>query len=759
MNFSISWDKVFKTTIYLLVFLIPLFFMPFTVDVLDFNKQLLFLFLIFLALLFFIFKVFKNNNLKINFNSLNLPVLIFLLAYGLSTIFSVFSYGSFWGWPLDASSGLLSLIILVVLYFLIVNTFNQKKDLFNLFSFLSLSGFFVSLINIFQLFGKYIFPWDFTRNIAFNTIGTPNSIAIFSAVLIPLLMSMFFVFKKKIKWFLLITIILMLFNLILINFKTAWIILTVGISLIFILGINISSNKNNRFILWPAVILTLSLFFVIAGSLIPNFTNLSYEVSLSNSSEISIAKEALLKSPVLGTGPGTFIYNYLMFKPQGINQTDYWNVVFKKNSSEIINKFITLGLLGILTFFFVVGTALLVGFNFLKQVVKKIENNTDLFLWLGIFSSFIALLLAQFLYHTNFTLSMLFWILLAGLISFIQIDKNSEKNIKGSSIISGLILLLILVFILLLSFIPKYIAETKFLKGIELSNQGKLEQAAENINEAIRFSPGVDLYYRELSLVYLKDLNNLLYNNELTEEEVELKYQNLVSRINDSTDKAIAINNKSAENWKNKGLIHSELVNLVLGSDELALNAYNKALELDPFNPEIFNRIGNIYIKKADLSQQENDKETNLKKAKENLEKSISLKNNYVESYFLLAMVLERQGETEKSAEILESLKKLFPNDLNLLFQLGVIYYSDNQLDQAKTIFEKLTESYLDARYYLGLIYEKQGDIEKAIAEFEKINELMPENETIKDILLNLRNGDPISDILEMNSEEYMMVE
>jgi len=52
-----------------------------------------------------------------------------------------------------------------------------------------------------------------------------------------------------------------------------------------------------------------------------------------------------------------------------------------------------------------------------------------------------------------------------------------------------------------------------------------------------------------------------------------------------------------------------------------------------------------------------------------------------------------------------------------------------------------LDKNYSNARYFLGLIYDKEENKEKAIEQFTKIAELNPDNEEVKKILTNLREG------------------
>ena len=119
--------KIAKGSIYLLVFLLPLFFLPWTSNVLEFNKQALLLLLVFVSLTSWLASILVSNRLEINVSFLHLPIVTLLLVIGITTIFSLSSYGSFWGWPLIIPAGFVSLLVFSIFYFLVANLFKKEE--------------------------------------------------------------------------------------------------------------------------------------------------------------------------------------------------------------------------------------------------------------------------------------------------------------------------------------------------------------------------------------------------------------------------------------------------------------------------------------------------------------------------------------------------------------------------------------------------------------------------------------------------------
>ncbi len=135
-----------------------------------------------------------------------------------------------------------------------------------------------------------------------------------------------------------------------------------------------------------------------------------------------------------------------------------------------------------------------------------------------------------------------------------------------------------------------------------------------------------------------------------------------------------------------------------------------------------------------------------MNKAKSALEKSIALKGDYALANFLMAQVYIREGNLTEAIKKVEGLVNVAPNDAGLLFQLGVLYYRNNQLAPAQVSFERavaLNQDYSNARYFLGLIYDQEGQKQKAIEQFKPIEKLNPDNQEVKKILDNLQNGRP----------------
>jgi len=747
-------DKITKILIYLLVFLLPLWFLPWTGNILDFNKQALLVILVFLALFCWLLKSLTEGKISLSVSYFNIPVLVFLLILGISTYFSAYRYGSFWGWPLKVADSFLTTLSFVLLYFLILNVF-RKRDIFWLIFFLILSGTIAGLFAGAQLFGNFLLPFDFTRFSSFNTVGTINSLGIFLAALLPLLLSLFFVSKRLIKILLFLFSLVILGVLLVINFWVAWIVVLVGSIVILVFGISQRERFKPNWLALPMVFLVISIFFGIFKIALPGLPITPLEISPSQRASFHIAKEALKQKPILGTGPGTFVYNFARFKPETLNQTVFWAIRFSTGASDILDKLATIGILGTLSFFgligyfFVFGLRKLVGKPaFAKATageekgkpIERVPKASKLYDWvlgLGVFANFVGIVTAMFFYPTNVSLLFLFWV---GVSTFLVLMEEKKKSwvlesVSTSSILVSFAFILALIFGIAICFMTgeRYLAEVRYQQGIQAWQRGDNLEATNLLLRAVSLTGGSqDTYFRDLSQIYLFRIREEIQKNRPAEETSRIITPLIGNAIN-SAKSATDVAPENVANWSVRGFVYRQMINLLEGAVDWAKKSYERAITLEPKNPYLYTELGRVYLAQEDTE-----------KAREQFQKALELKTDYAPARFQIALLYVKENKIKEAIAEMENAKNLSPMDVGVAFQLGFLYYNDQQYDKAKAELERavsLNENYSNARYFLGLIYDKEGKKDEAILQFEKIAELNPDNEEVKKILENLRAG------------------
>jgi len=745
-------EKISKISLYLLVFLFPIFFLPWTTDVLDFNKQALLIVLVFISLFCWLFKAVTVRRLALNLNRISLPVIALFFIFLLSTIFSLWRYGSFWGWPQIISESLLTLLGLTLFYFLVINIF-EKKEIFYLMVLFISSCFLAMLYGILQIFSKFLVPFDFAKINGFNTIGTVNGLAVFIAILLPLFTTLFVITKKIfLKILFLFSIVIGIFLLFLINFQIAWWLVIIGSALEISLGIQKKELSDSRFLILPMLFLACALFFSLFGFRPTGIPSLTPSVTLDQKVSFDISLKALKEKPIFGSGPGTFVYNFSKYKDVNFNQSPFWSIRFQGGASRILSLLGTVGILGVISFLALIGVAAFLGiksiFSFPKILLK--EEGPFLQLAVGIFISFITLSIGYFLYQSNLSLDFLFFFLIAGFISLVPSNKKEFLLRTSSFVTLGTTFAFTIIFIFGLGILilgaQKYLAETNYLNGLKAWQEGNFEETLIDLERAVKLDPKMDLYWRELSQVYLQEINTTIKKTDLSREELTRQLQLFVSAAINAAKKASDINPKNVANFSVQGFVYQNLIGIVDGTTEWAVKSYEQAILLEPANPYFPSQAGISLLKKASSlsDSQKEEKQQLFSEAQEYFNKSLELKNDYAPAHFQLAMIYQMQGENSEAIGELEKAKNSAPFDIGLAFQLGLVYYQGKDYQKAKLELERaisLDSNYANALYFLGLTYDQLGDKNKAIEKFQKVSDLNPDNAEVKKILENLKAG------------------
>jgi predicted Zn-dependent protease len=109
---------------------------------------------------------------------------------------------------------------------------------------------------------------------------------------------------------------------------------------------------------------------------------------------------------------------------------------------------------------------------------------------------------------------------------------------------------------------------------------------------------------------------------------------------------------------------------------------------------------------------------------------------NSTEGYYGLGLAYQKMGRLDKAMEAFQQANGLAPRDLDILRELGIVYFFSGKIDQAignlETIQSNLQMGHeqgsdLSAFYYLGRGYQERGDFAEALPLFLRIRKEMPE--------------------------------
>jgi tetratricopeptide (TPR) repeat protein len=166
---------------------------------------------------------------------------------------------------------------------------------------------------------------------------------------------------------------------------------------------------------------------------------------------------------------------------------------------------------------------------------------------------------------------------------------------------------------------------------------------------------------------------------------------------------------------------------------ENALESYNNAINLNPYNPSLYLSLANFEAKNGKYDEAIRD-----------LGKALQVKSNYLDAVFLLSQIYATKGDLQNAVIAANVAVQLNPQNPVLLFQLGLLkYYAKDYRGSTDAFTEaiKYQSDYANAKYFRGLSLARLGQFEQAIEVFKDLQKSNNNNEEIALILANLQNG------------------
>ena len=103
-------QTIIKFSFYALFLITPLVWFPLNYELFEYNKMIFVYFLTLVITTAWIIRIIQNKQLILKRTPLDIPILFFLGANILSTIFSIDPHTSWWGYYTRSNGGLISII-------------------------------------------------------------------------------------------------------------------------------------------------------------------------------------------------------------------------------------------------------------------------------------------------------------------------------------------------------------------------------------------------------------------------------------------------------------------------------------------------------------------------------------------------------------------------------------------------------------------------------------------------------------------------
>ena len=682
------FDKLSFISLFLVIVLLPFFFLPFIrIPIGDSKGALLVIGLAF-SVIFWSFARFFDGKITFPRSASLLGGGAVVLVVFISALLVKESEVSFFGTMFDIGSFwfIFAGFLLMLVCSIVFRKINSARMV--LFGAILSSA----ILLIFQI--AHLFKPDFfslwgvlsTTLKTSNLLGSWNELGIFAgfSALMSLLVVEFFSTTKIEKLILQILTILSMFLIAAVNFTFVWGLLGLSVLIIFVYKISISSGKKNaeggvivenseeeekprNFPVFSFVIIMIALLFFMSGQssigrILPNALQIrNNESRLSFGATMEVTKSVLKDNFIFGIGPNKFAEAWAMYKPSAVNapiNENLGSIYVNSGSGLLLTLVSTTGYAGILAWLVFFILFLISG---AKSIFSSIKNGAN---WetMAFFVLSLYLFISSFFYSAGpvtFLLALAFAGVFAGLSAGNKTNGEitlAFLNDHRKSFFSMLFIILLIISSAAIAFkyAERLASVTYFQKSLTAEN---VPDALAAISKALTLHPN-DLYLRTYSQVYFVKLNSLIQKKEteLTDaDKAELKTS--LEQAIAGMKGAIDYNPKNYFNFQSLGSLYETLGSLgVKDAYTMAVESYNAASLLDPKNPGL-----KLAMAVASFADKKNAP------AKDYVKAALTLKPDYVDAWIIMAEIAKSEGDNKSALAYGEAALSIIPANENLI--------------------------------------------------------------------------------------------
>ncbi len=360
-----------------------------------------------------------------------------------------------------------------------------------------------------------------------------------------------------------------------------------------------------------------------------------------------VALESIKRSPFLGSGPGSYLNTYSLFRPLWTNDNKYWNVRFAAASNTLLHTVTTTGLVGLLIYVILLIRLLRPLLNHLGQVrtnpqILLNEHLPILALIATIFCFFIPIGIVP-----TFCL---FVFLALGLSSLHDRSKSldidlSQKFTQLPAVLIGITFAGVALILYVVG--RTYAAEIEFRNASIALSQNRGLDSYNHLKSAIKYNPDSDANHTAIATTSLLLADALAKKPDLSDKERQT-FTQLIQQAISEAKKARDINPRSSKSWESLAQIYIQITPIIKQAADWALTSLNQAIVYDPANPALYFELGTFY---ANIGR--------LPNAQQAFTNAILLKEDYANAYYNLAEVLSAQKLDKEAQAALEKVLEL----------------------------------------------------------------------------------------------------
>lgn len=763
---SHNLNRIAFALVALVVGLLPVFFIPGSGMPLDLVKQSFLQIFTVAAAIFVLISVLRAGNFSIPKTGVLLAALGVVLAVLIAGIVSPNPSASLLGF--GGESGTVLAIGIFTILFLISSLLITPERAFKLFGAFVAGIAVLSLFHIVRLiFGADVLSFGEFTNPADTILGKWNDVAVISGLVVTLTLLFWegAFGSKLIRGVLAALGVVGLFFLALVNFQTAWVLVGAFSLLVFVYQLSFGKREKlnsespeaameageeapqqsatQKFPVIPLIVAVIALLFLLPNNFLSQALSDTFgiahlEVSPSWGATAEITTATLSENPFFGAGPNRFSESWVLHKPEGVNQTIFWNRDFNAGTGLIPSFVTTSGIVGGIAW-----AVFLLWFAWLgvRHAFSVFRNRPIQYLTVGSFLAGLYLWAVSLFYVPHVTLFALAFVFSGVFVGMLAREgKIGELNLSfanspriGFFSVFSIVVLLIGSIVLMNLFAQRALAWSTFRSGVlAANNENNLTEAENLLTRAARLY-NHEVYYRTLSEIQRGRMQQILNQQGQNQDVLREQFQTTLSNAILSAQRAVSENDGNYRNWATLARIYQFLIPLEIeGAYENTISAYEEALTRNPKSPALHLALARVELSRGDVLT-----------ARERIDTALSLKNNYTEAIFLLSQIEANEGNLTAAIERAQQAALLAPSE-GAFFQLGFLRYQNGDYADAISALQRAIEInpiYANAKYFLGLAYAQEGRTAEALTQFREIQETNPNNQEVQRIIENLQAG------------------
>jgi len=338
-----------------------------------------------------------------------------------------------------------------------------------------------------------------------------------------------------------------------------------------------------------------------------------------------------LMTALFGVGPGNFLAMFTIAKPATFNASGLWSINPDLGGSALLHIGTETGMLGLFT----LATLLFILF-------KKTKKS-------ALFPAY-AVLLAWFLFVP--LSQMTWWALFLFLILTTNFSKIRSFNAAELPVIYIALAVLAAGVVAIGGYFEYrgYMSQSFYYQSLIAAQANQAQQLYDLQNRAIIQNPYNEQTHLAFSQTNLLLANSLSQKKNLTDADKQSVSQLIQQGIQEARN-VVILNPQKAVYWANLGETYRSVLTVAQGADVWAISSYQRAIALDPRNPQYYFNLGSVYYGLK-----------NYDEAVRFFSNAVSLKTDIPNYHYNLAWAYYQKQDYTQAVNAMQNTLQLIPD-------------------------------------------------------------------------------------------------